>query len=80
MPAPTPAEQARNRLAMLRRMHRPAEEIAAARERLAEALIRTRIAEVVEKSPPLTAEQRQRLASIFLAPGPMVPDEIRRAS
>jgi hypothetical protein len=80
MPALSPAERARNHLARLRARHAPPEEIAAAREALAEANLRARIADEIEKAPPLTASQRERLAAIFSAPGPLVPDDIRRAS
>jgi hypothetical protein len=71
----SPAQKARNRLAIAARYGTPAD-VEAARAALAEAKIETareraeaklaeRILEVVEDAPPLTAEQRERLALLL---------------
>jgi hypothetical protein len=66
----SPAQAARNKLGLLIQNHAPADQIEAARRELAEALITQAVAKVVGKSPPLTDEQRQRLASLILTGGP----------
>ena len=63
----SPAQQARDRLALAARQGTP-DEIVIARRELAEANLEQHIREVVDAAPPLTAAQRERLA-LLLNPG-----------
>lgn len=64
---PTDPQLARNRLAALTRHHGPHDpRTDAARSELAEAKLADAIAKVVASAPPLTAEQRNRLATMLM--------------
>lgn len=67
---PSDSQLARNRLAAITRHHGPDDpRTAAARSELAEAKLADAIAKVVESAPPLTAEQRNRLATLLMSGG-----------
>jgi len=65
---PSDVQVARNRLAAITRHHGPHDpRTATARGELAEAKLADAIAKVVESAPPLTAEQRNRLATLLMS-------------
>jgi len=67
MPAEVSAVlSARNRLGALVRNGAPYPEVEAARRELALVRAEAQIARIVEQAPPLTPEQRLRLAAIFV--------------
>jgi hypothetical protein len=59
------AQQARSRLASAHRRHDDPEKIDEARRDLAAANIEAYVRKVVDAAPPLTPEQRDRLALLF---------------
>lgn len=65
---PTDPQLARNRLAAFTRHHGPHDpRTETARGELAEAKLADAIAKVVATAPPLTAEQRNRLATLLMS-------------
>jgi hypothetical protein len=70
MAARSSTTRERARLAAAARHHPDdAEVLAAARDRLRAAVAEDYITRIVDTAPPLTAEQRARLAVLLLAPG-----------
>ncbi len=67
----TKSQRARNRVAALTRHEHPADspEVIAAKRDLAESNLESAIRRVVATAPPLTAEQRNRLASLLMTVG-----------
>lgn len=68
MPATSP-QRARTRVALLSRHHPGSSELIEARRELAEAKIAAAIERIVADAPPLTAEQRNRLAGLLISAG-----------
>lgn len=66
--APSALRQASGRVAALRRWHPGTSEAVEAERDYAAALLAERIAEIVAKFPPLTEQQRDKVAALLRTP------------